>query len=131
MKLFTKLFLAGAAALLAQQASGQILLDNFENTRRLSYPNNSGALVQTAANPGTNAVNGSPTCASYVRSGPTQYDYLVMTPSAAPARFASVADYAARTKRISLKFRSPAAGVPVQLVLQNSTKANTDRKSVV
>ena len=126
MKLFTKLFLAGASLALGHAASAQTLLDNFENTRRLSYPNNSGALVQTAANPGTNAVNGSPTCASYVRSGPTQYDYLVMTPSAAPARFASVADYAARTKRISLKFRSPAAGVPVQLVLQNSVKANTN-----
>ena len=126
MKLFTNLLLAGASLALAHAASAQTLLDNFENTRRLSYPNTSGALVQTAPNPGTNAVNGSATCASYTRNGGVQYDYLVMTPNAAPARFASVADYAARTKRISLKFRSPAVGVPVQLVLQNSVKANTN-----
>jgi hypothetical protein len=125
MNLFTKLFLVGASALLARQASAQVLLDNFENTRLVAYPNNSGALTQTAANPGSNAVNSSSTCASYGRNAGVQYDYLVIKPSTG-ANFANVSDYSAGTKRISMKFRSPAAGVRIELVLQNSPKSNTN-----
>lgn len=40
------------------------------------------------------------------------------------AKMANVSAYAAGTKRISMKFRSPAAGVTVRAVLQNSVKSN-------
>ncbi len=124
MNVFTKMLLLGAGLGLARPASAQTLLDNFETTRQLGYPNNTGVLTQNQANPGTNTVNPSPTCARYVREVTNSYDILVMKPAAAPGRFASVADYAAGTKRIRIKFYSPAAGIPVQLVLQNGAKSN-------
>ena len=73
-------------------------------------------------NPG-NPVNTSSTCASYARAGGAQYAVLVLKPN--NARMADVAAYATGgAKRISVKFRSPAAGVTVGAVLQNSTKSN-------
>ena len=121
MNTFTKMLLAGASALLVQTASAQTLLDNFENTRLLSYPTSGGVFAAGVANPGTNAVNPSTTCASFARNPAIQYDYLVIRATSGN-NFVSVADYATGVKRISLKFRSPAAGVAVQLVLQNAAK---------
>ena len=119
MNNFTKLI--GTAALIASgaAASAQTLYDNFENTRLVSYPVVEGALTQNTANPGSNPVNTSPTCATYVRAGGAQYAVLVVKPN--NARMADVAAYATGgTKRISIKFRSPAAGITVGAVLQNS-----------
>ena len=113
--------LIGTAALVAcgAAASAQTLYDNFETTRLVSYPVVEGTLSQNTANPGPNAANGSPTCATYVRAGGAQYAVLVVKPN--NSRMADVAAYATGgTKRISLKFRSPAAGVTVGAVLQNS-----------
>ena len=119
MQNFTKLI--GTAALVAcgATASAQTLYDNFETTRIVSYPIVEGTLTQNTANPGSNTVNSSPTCATYVRAGGAQYAVLVVKPN--NARMADVAAYATGgTKRISIKFRSPAIGVTVGAVLQNS-----------
>ncbi|MDB5269150.1 MAG: C-terminal target protein [Hymenobacter sp.] len=120
MNNFTKLLCAAALATGATQvASAQTLYDNFETTRIVSYPLVEGTLVQNAPNPGSNAVNSSPTCASYARAAASQYAVLVVKPNSAV--MASVAAYATGgAKRISVKFRSPAAGVTVGVVLQNS-----------
>ncbi|MGI4872329.1 MAG: T9SS type A sorting domain-containing protein [Janthinobacterium lividum] len=128
MKIFTR-FCAAATALLAVStlaASAQTLYDNFETTRLVSYPYSSGVLTQTVANPGTNAVNGSATCARYVRDAATAYDVIVVKPTAAPGKMANVSAYASGSKLITVKFRSPAAGLPAQLVLQNSARSNTN-----
>ncbi len=119
MHTFTKLI--GTAALVASgaAASAQTLYDNFETTRLVSYPIVEGTLVQNAANPGSNAVNGSTTCASYARAAAAQYAVLVVKPN--NARMADVTAYTVGgAKRISVKFRSPAVGVTVGVVLQNS-----------
>ena len=120
MRFFTKLI--GAAALAAAgttAASAQTLYDNFETTRLVSYPIVEGTLVQNAANPGTNAVNSSSTCASYARAAAAQYAVLVVKPN--NAKMADVTAYTTGgAKRISVKFRSPAVGVTVGVVLQNS-----------
>ena len=125
MKIFTAIL--GAAALLAvgPHASAQTLYDNFENTRLVSYPVAQGTFTQNAANPGSTAVNSSPTCALYTRDGGQQYAVIVVKPN--NARMADVSAYSAGTKRISVKFRSPAVGVVVQAVLQNGTKSNTNK----
>jgi hypothetical protein len=125
MKTFTKLFLTGFGAMLAQQASAQILLDNFENTRLLQYPAKSGVLTESVANPASNTVNSSPTCASYARDAATQYDYLVVKPKSPNNAFINSADYKSGTKHVTIKLYSPAAGLPVQFVLQNATKVAT------
>ncbi|GAB3875362.1 hypothetical protein GCM10028824_30560 [Hymenobacter segetis] len=125
MNNFTKILCAAALATGATQAaSAQTLYDNFETTRIVSYPVVEGTLVQNAPNPGSTAVNSSSTCASYARQASAQYAVLVVKPN--NARMADVAAYATGgAKRISIKFRSPAAGVTVGAVLQNSTKSNT------
>ena len=125
MKNFTQALLMAAFATGAgaAPAAAQTLYDNFENTRLVSYPVVEGTWVPTTANPGTNAVNGSPTCALYTRAAGAQFAVVVLKPN--NARMDNVAAYATGTKRISIKFRSPAAGVTVGAVLQNSAKANT------
>ncbi|GAB3582554.1 T9SS type A sorting domain-containing protein [Hymenobacter daeguensis] len=125
MNIFTKLLTAGVLLAGVTQASAQTLYDNFEATRIVAYPTTQGTFTQNTANPGMNAVNGSSTCALYTRDGAQQYAVIVVKPN--NAVMASVAPYAAGTKRISVKFRSPAVGVVVQAVLQNSTKSNTNQ----
>ena len=125
MKIFTQMLCAAALLAASHSASAQTLYDNFETTRLVSYPGTQGTFNQAAANPGTNAVNGSPTCALYTRDGRQQYAVIVVKPN--NGRMADVSTYAAGTKKISVKFRSPAVGVVVQAVLQNSTKSNTNK----
>ncbi len=121
MKVFTQMLYTAALLAAGHAASAQALYDNFETTRLVSYPVVEGTLTQNTANPGSNAVNSSPTCATYVRAGGAQYAVLVLKPN--NARMADVAAYTTGgTKRISVKFRSPAAGITVGVVLQNSSK---------
>ena len=121
MKVFTQMLCAATLLSASYSASAQALYDNFETTRLVSYPVVEGTLTQNTANPGSNAVNSSPTCATYVRAGGAQYAVLVLKPN--NARMADVAAYTTGgTKRISVKFRSPAVGVTVGAVLQNSSK---------
>jgi len=97
-----------------------VLLDNFETTRLLNYPTAQGTLNQAAANPGSSTANSSTTCASFARDGSQQYATIVLTPKA--GKFADVSAYASGALKMTLKFRSPAAGTAVQLVLQNRAK---------
>ena len=124
MKIFTQMLFMGVLLAAGSQASAQTLYDNFEATRLVSYPVAAGTFTQNTANPGSNTVNSSSTCALYTRDAGQQYAVIVVKPN--NARMASVAAYAAGTKRISIKFRSPAVGTVVQAVLQNSTKSNTN-----
>ena len=118
MNTFTKIICTAALVASGTAASAQTLYDNFEATRIVSYPLVEGMLVQNAPNPGSNPVNTSPTCASYMR-GAGQYSVLVVKPN--NAKMADVTAYkVGGAKRISVKFRSPAAGVTVGVVLQNS-----------
>ena len=90
----------------------------------MAYPTAQGTFTQNMANPGSDAVNSSATCALYTRDAAKQYAVIVVKPN--NARMADVSAYAAGTKRISIKFRSPAVGTVVQAVLQNSVKSNTN-----
>ena len=124
MKIFTGLLVATALAVSGLHASAQTLYDNFEATRLVAYPTAQGTFTQNTANPGSNTVNSSATCALYTRDAAQQYAVIVVKPN--NARMADVSAYAAGTKRISIKFRSPAVGTVVQAVLQNSVKSNTN-----
>lgn len=104
----------------AAPAATAVLLDNFENTRLLSYPTVQGTLNQTAANPASGAGNSSSTCASFARDGSQQYATIVIQPKS--GKFGDVSSFTAGTQMITLKFRSPGANTPVQLVLQNKAK---------
>jgi hypothetical protein len=97
-----------------------VLLDNFETTRLLNYPTAQGTLNQAATNPGSSTANSSTTCASFARDGSQQYATIVLAPKA--GKFADVSAYASGALKMTMKFRSPAAGTAVQLVLQNRAK---------
>ncbi len=113
MKTFTKFLLtAGLVTLGSRAASAQVLYDNFENTRIVTYTNVSGALAPIA-NPGGGTVNTSATCGKYDRDA-SQYAIIDITPTAAPMRMADVSAYSAGTKKLSMKFRSPAPGTQKQ-----------------
>lgn len=106
--------------LVTATATTPVLLDDFETNRQLNYPTIQGTLNQAAANPGSSTANGSSTCASFIRDGSQQYATIVLVPK--NGRFVDVSGYASGTQRLSMKFRSPAVGTAVQLVLQNRTK---------
>ncbi|TGE16131.1 T9SS type A sorting domain-containing protein [Hymenobacter elongatus] len=121
---FTKsLLLAGALLTLGHAAVAQVLYENFENTRRVSYSFTSGVFTQNAANPATNTVNSSSTVGRYVRNTAEQFDVIVINPQA--PRLADASPYLAGTKKISLKVYSPAAGRAMQIVVQNKAKSAT------
>ena len=124
MKIFTQMLSAAAVLVATTSVSGQTLYDNFETTRLVTYPVAEGVFTQNAPNPGTNAVNGSATCALYTRAAGSQFAVIAVKPIT--GKMADVSAYAAGTKRISIKFRSPTVGVVVQAVLQNSVKSNTN-----
>ncbi len=121
MKIFTRVLCAAALVAIGTRASAQTLYDNFETTRIVSYPTVGGTFTQNTANPGSNAVNSSPTCALYTRDAGQQYPVIAVKPN--NARMADVSPYIAGTKHFTVKFRSPAVGITVQAVLQNSVKA--------
>lgn len=122
MKTFTHVLLAaGLVTLGSRAASAQVLYDNFENTRLVTYSYVSGTLAPVA-NPGGGTVNTSATSGKYDRDG-TEFAVVVINPNS--ARMTDVSAYAAGTKRMSVKFRSSGPGVAVQLVLQNKAKAAT------
>ncbi len=98
-----------------------ILLDNFENTRLVNYPSAQGTVNEAAANPGSNTINSSSTCASFVRDGSQQYATIAIQPK--NGKFGDVSGYASGAQKITLKLRSPDAATKVQIVLQNKAKA--------
>ncbi|RZK29190.1 MAG: hypothetical protein EOO63_09585, partial [Hymenobacter sp.] len=120
---FTKALLAAGLVFVGSQAAqAQQLLDNFENTRLVNYPTPQGTFT-VVANPGSSTANSSASCGSYVRDGGQPYATLNAVLNS-NYKFASVADYVAGTKRITMKFRSMApVGTSIQLVLQNRAKA--------
>ena len=120
MHTFTKALLTAALALATRAVAAQTLYDNFETTRLVTYSYVDGTLNQAAANPGSSTANSSPTCASFARDGLQQYATIVLTPKA--GKFADVSAYASGALKMTMKFRSPAAGTAVQLVLQNRAK---------
>ncbi|MBF9239096.1 T9SS type A sorting domain-containing protein [Hymenobacter sp. BT683] len=118
MKIFTPILCLAALVATGTQAAAQTLYDNFENTRLVSYPIALGVFTHPTANPASSTVNSSPSCALYTRDAGQQYAVIVVKPN--NTAMADVSAYVAGTKRISMKFRSPAVGTVVEAVLQNS-----------
>jgi hypothetical protein len=124
MKTSTRILLTtGLLGLLGHAAAAQTLYDDFEQVRLVAYPNVQGMLTQDAANPAKNTVNGSTTVAKFERAAAEQYATISIALADASRRLQDVTPYTTGTKKISLSFYSPMAGVPVQLVLQNKAKA--------
>ncbi len=125
MNFFTRCaLLSGALLGLSHAADAQVLLDNFENTRRIAYTYTDGVLVQNFANPAVGTGNPSPTVGQYTRSAGAQFDVIQIRPQS-PVKFGDVSAYLAGTSTVTMKVYSTATGIPFQLVMQDKVKAAT------
>jgi Secretion system C-terminal sorting domain len=101
-------------------ATAQVTYDNFENQRRVYYDFVHGTLDQYSANPNNTGANTSEVCAKYIRNAAEQFDVLVIIPE---GLMNDVSGYVSGTKTMSVKVFSPAAGIPVQITLEDSAAA--------
>lgn len=121
MKMFTKILCAAALLVAGQQATAQTLLDNFENTRLVSYPVTQGTLTEGVDNPFKAAPNTSSKAGRYVRSVNDAYSTQVIKPK--NGLFEDVSTYKSGAKKLSMKFLSALpAGTRINLVMQNSAR---------
>ncbi len=101
--------------------SSQILWDNFEETRVAYYDFTHGGMTTRFANPDlSSSVNNSAICSEYVRNAGELYDVLVIV---ANGPMYDVSDYVNGTKKMTVDVYSPAAGIPVQITLEDSLLA--------
>ncbi len=116
-----KQLLLFASCLLAfTWASAQVTYDNFENQRRVYYDFVHGTLDQFSTNPNNTGANTSEVCGKYIRNAAEQYDVLVIVPG---GLMNDVSAYVSGTKTMSVMVYSPAAGIPVQITLEDSAAA--------
>ena len=121
MKIFTKLLCAAALLVAGQQVSAQTLLDNFENTRLLSYPVTQGVLTEGVDNPFKAAPNTSDKVGKYVRAVDKPYSTQLLKPK--NGLFEDVSAYKSGAKKLTMKFLSALpAGTRINLVMQNSAR---------
>ncbi len=101
-------------------ASSQVTYDNFENERRVYYDFVHGTLEQYSFNPNTTGANGSQVCGKYIRNTAEQFDVLVLLPG---GLMNDVSGYVTGAKTMSIMVYSPAAGIPIQITLEDSAAA--------
>lgn len=101
-------------------AFSQVMYDNFEYERRAHYEFVHGVLDEYAANPAPGGTNNSEVCGSYIRNAAEQFDVLVILPD---GLMDDVSDYVNGTKTMTVDVYSPAAGIPVQITLEDSALA--------
>ncbi len=97
----------------------QVTLDNFEDSRQLYYSFTNGVFVPYFGNPDP-VTNTSPVVAKYTRNAAELFDVLVLD---APDVFEDLSDYLSNTKQMSIDVWSPAAGITVQITLEDTVTA--------
>jgi Secretion system C-terminal sorting domain len=115
-----QLLLLASCLLAFTWATSQVTYDNFENERRVYYDFVHGNLDQFSANPSATGANTSEVCGKYIRNSAEQYDVLVILPG---GLMNDVSSYLSGTKTMSVMVYSPAAGIPVQITLEDSAAA--------
>ena len=100
-------------------AFAQEIWEDFDNPANVSYFFHDGtSFNESFANPNTSGVNSSALCGEYARNGGVLFDVIVMDPAGA-LLVDDVADYVSGSKTMSIKLYSPAAGIPVQITLED------------
>ena len=101
-------------------SSSQILWDNFEDTRIGYYDFVHGGMTTRMLNPLQNSVNNSELCAQYVRNPGETYDVIVLV---ANGQFSGLTDYLNGDRKMTVDVFSTAAGIPLQITLEDSSIA--------
>jgi hypothetical protein len=115
------LLFTSALSLLSVIGFSQVVWDDFDNVGSVDYTFVNGVLNQEFSNPETAGINASALSARYGRSTET-YDVILAEPSGTLV-IDDVSDYLSSTKKMSMKIFSPAAGLTVQITLENKTAA--------
>jgi hypothetical protein len=95
----------------------QVVWDNFEDSRKATYGFINGVFIPYNGNPDQNG-NTSQVAAQYTRNASETFDVIVIN-----AEMADISDYVSGTKQMSIDVWSPAAGITIQITLENSTLA--------
>lgn len=126
------------AGVLTAPVSAQMLYDNADDVRQVTYgfnvpflqqlgngtggtqwPGWHGTLIEYTLNPFPDAVNGSEQCLAYLRNPGETYDVIVIRTSG----LADLTDYVNGTKQIRLDILSPVPGVDVEITLEDAETA--------
>ncbi len=115
-----KVYLSFLIALFAASGSyAQQMWDNFEDTRKATYGFINGVFIPYTQNPAPNGINASQVVATYVRNPAEQFDVLI-----ALGEMADVSDYVSGAKQMTMDVWSPAAGITIQITLENAAAAD-------
>lgn len=118
----TKIYLSFLfIGLIGFSASAQTTWDNFEDTRKGTYGFINGTFIPYFGNPDQSGANTSEVVASYTRNQAETFDVLILD-----AAMADLSDYVSGSSQISIDVWSPAAGIPIQITLENSETALPD-----
>ncbi len=112
------LYLFLAATVMMSSASAQTMWDNFENERRCNYDFINGVFIPYNENPDQSGANTSQVAAMYTRNPAETFDVILMR-----GTMASVSPYVTGDKTMSMDVWSPAAGITVQITLENASIA--------
>jgi len=96
-------------------ASSQVMWDNFEDVRKGTYGFINGSFVPYSENTDPNDVNSSITAARYTRNQVEEFDVLILE-----GDIADMTDYVNGSSQMSIDVLSPAAGITVQITIENS-----------
>lgn len=99
----------------------QTTWDNFEDVRKGTYGFINGTFIPYNENPDQSGANTSLVAAAYTRNAAELFDVLIID-----APMADLSDYVSGTKQMSIDVWSPAAGIPIQITLENSETALPD-----
>ena len=108
-------FLLFAFGLLSINAMSQAIRDNFENIRKGTYGYISGTFIPYNQNPDPTGANTSLVAAEYTRNPAEQYDVIIQN-----GLMENLHDYVTGAKHMSIDVYSPAAGIPIQITLEDS-----------
>lgn len=107
------------ALMVSLSGFSQVTWDNFEDERRGEYGFINGVFIPYTGNPDPSGANTSAVCATYVRNPAEQFDVILIG-----GEMANVGDYVSGTKQMSIDVWSPAAGITVQITLENAEQAS-------
>ncbi|MCB0760035.1 MAG: T9SS type A sorting domain-containing protein [Flavobacteriales bacterium] len=109
--------------LFAFPANAQMIWDDFDNPELIIYDYFDGVgFDQGYANPSTSGINSSAICAQYNRNPGVLYDVIVINP-AGGTQMNDLSGYVDGSQNMTVKVYSPAAGITVQITLEDNNIA--------
>ncbi|MBI1194185.1 MAG: T9SS type A sorting domain-containing protein [Bacteroidetes bacterium] len=113
------LFLVLGLIVSAAGLKAQEVWDNFDSRRLVDYDFIHGVFIEYQPNPNTSGINTSPMAVRYLRNPVETFDVIV----ANVGQLENITDYITGAKSLTLDVYPPAAGITVQITLEDSVTA--------